>query len=255
MRDAFGAARAQGQMALQNVEELWPMVSFPLYIFVSMAVLSHAGRPDLAGNALVAAMLTCIVQMAFFIGGRMVAVDRDLQVLELIVASPARYGATLAARILFLIGIGLFTLGEAWLITRFVFGIAVPVPHPWLLLVSLVFTAAATTAAATLASALFGLGRNANTFQNAVNGPLYLLGGVLVPVTYLPPWLQVFSPFIFLTWSANLLRGALKPGPHAGAALELGALVALTVVTAVIAAVVIRRMMLALRRDGAMGLV
>lgn len=40
--------------------------------------------------------------------------------------------------------------------------------------------------------------------------PFYVLGGVLVPVAFLPGWLQPVSSVIFLSWSSDLLRSSLK---------------------------------------------
>jgi ABC-2 type transport system permease protein len=41
--------------------------------------------------------------------------------------------------------------------------------------------------------------------------PFFLLGGVLVPVRYLPGWIQPASKAVFLSWSAGLLRATLSP--------------------------------------------
>jgi ABC-2 type transport system permease protein len=253
-RLVIGAARAQIQMARQNAEELWPAISFPLYTFVSMAVLVYAGRQSLAGYALAGALLMTVGQMGFWVAGAIVAQDRINQILELIVASPGSYAVVLASRTLVLTTIGLVGLVQSWLITRFVFGVHVQLFHPALLGVTLIATVVSAAGTALLASALFSLARATTVFQNALNGPLYLLGGVLVPARYLPHWLQPISPWVFLSWSADLLRDCFAaPQPH-DIAVRLAALLALGLGAGALGAVVVRRILNHMRREGTLGL-
>jgi ABC-2 type transport system permease protein len=68
----------------------------------------------------------------------------------------------------------------------------------------------------------------ARAFQNSLNYPFYVLGGVMVPVSFLPGWLEPVSRAVFLSWSADLLRDALAPPaipyllPRLAAVLGLG---------------------------------
>jgi ABC-2 type transport system permease protein len=71
-------------------------------------------------------------------------------------------------------------------------------------------------------AALFVLARNATTFSNSASFPFYVLGGILVPVSVLPHWIQPLSSLVFLSWSADLLRAALRPGPMHDLAFRLG---------------------------------
>jgi len=49
-----------------------------------------------------------------------------------------------------------------------------------------------------------------------------VLGGILVPVSVLPHWIQPLSSAVFLSWSADLLRAALRPTPMHDFAFRLG---------------------------------
>jgi ABC-2 type transport system permease protein len=62
-------------------------------------------------------------------------------------------------------------------------------------------------------ASLFVLARNAVTFSNSASFPFYVLGGILVPVSLLPGWIRPVSSIVFLSWSADLLRAALRPSP------------------------------------------
>ena len=50
---------------------------------------------------------------------------------------------------------------------------------------------------------VFVLARTAMLFTNALGYPFYILGGVLVPVAFLPGWLRPVSRLVFLSWSSD----------------------------------------------------
>jgi ABC-2 type transport system permease protein len=249
-----GAIRAQIQITRQNVEDLRPILTMPLVTLVSLAVLLHAGKPELAPYGLVAAVLMTAGQMGNFVASEIVFQERNEQTLELVVASPAPYFFVLLARILVLTSLGLVGALESWLIARLVFGLHIAIYHPALAAITLVCTCIAAAGTALLTTSLFALGTQVRTFQNAINGPLYLLGGVLVPVRYLPTWLSPLSPFVFFYWSAELLRAALQPEPPTRVVTGLLAILALGTGTGVLALFFLRRMLDRLRRDGTLGL-
>src|SRR5688572_24787149 len=95
----LSAARAQISMTRRNVEDLFPILTIPLGSFAALAILQNSGRADLAGYALVSAVLMSVGQMAFFIGSEILANEREGQTLELVVASPTPYYIPLLARI------------------------------------------------------------------------------------------------------------------------------------------------------------
>jgi ABC-2 type transport system permease protein len=70
--------------------------------------------------------------------------------------------------------------------------------------------------------------------MSAFAAGLRLLGGLMVPVSLLPGWLQTISRVIFLSWGSDLLRSSLRSGPVAGAG---GKLLALAVTAAAVAAI------------------
>ena len=98
---------------------------------------------------------------------------------------------------------------------------------------------------------MYCFGKTTRTYQNAIAGPLYLLGGVLVPVSFLPEFIQPVSRLIF--WSADLLRDTLQPGPIEDVAQRLGAIAALGSVGGAIGAALFGRLLTHLRREGTLG--
>jgi ABC-2 type transport system permease protein len=248
------AVYAQIQMSRRNVEDLFPILTIPLSSFLTLAVLQHSGRPDLAGYALVAAVLMSIGQMAFFVGSEILANEREGQTLELVVASPTPYYVPLLARIAMISSMGVVGFLEAWLIARWMFGLVIPIHHPLIALTTLCMTIVAASATALITATVYCFGKTTRTYQNAIAGPLYLLSGVLVPVTFLPEFIQPISHLIFLFWSADLLRDALQPGPVKDVALRLGAIAALGAAYGAVGAVLFGRLLTHLRSEGTLGL-
>jgi len=169
-------------------------------------------------------------------------------------SSPASYVIVLATRILVLTSVGLIGFLESWLIVRLIFGVHVTIFYTEVMAATVIAATFAATATSVVTCALFSLARSTRTFQNAINGPLYLLGGVLVPVTYLPTWLQPISRGVFFYWAADLLRGSLFPTRPEGVVMGLSAIVALGVLAGAIGVFLVRVMLDHLRRDGTMSL-
>jgi ABC-2 type transport system permease protein len=241
-------------MTRRNVEDLFPILTIPLGSFAALAILQNSGRADLAGYALVSAVLMSVGQMAFFIGSEILANEREGQTLELVVASPTPYYIPLLARITLLTCTGIVGFVEAWGIARFVFGISIPIYHPAILLVTLVLTVFAGSITSLITSTVFCFGKTTRTYQNAIAGPLYLLGGVLVPVTYLPDFVQPVSRLVFFYWSADLLRDSLAPAPPEHVAYRLAAIFLLGLAGGAVGWFLFSRLMDHLRREGTLGL-
>lgn len=253
LRLALASARAQMRMSRRNVEDVMPLLTAPLLTLVSMAVLTAAGRTDLAGYSLVAAVLMSVERMSTMVASETLVRDRRGQMFELAVASPSPYFVTLTTRIALLAGLGIVGLLEGWLIVWLVFGVAVPVHHPGVLVATLGATIFAAAATSTIFASIFCFGRTPRTYQNALSGPLYLLGGVLVPVSFLPDWIQPVSQVIFLKWSADLLRASLQPETPGNILGGLAAILLLGALATWIGIVLFGRLVDHHRREGTLG--
>jgi len=109
--------------------------------------------------------------------------------------------------------LSLVAVAETWIVARVGFGADIDIHHPAALVATLAVTTLAMAGTALVMAGLFVLARTARTFQNTLNYPVFLLAGVIVPITYLPEWLRPLGRLLFLTWSAELLRESLSPEP------------------------------------------
>ena len=143
--------------------------------------------------------------------------------------------------------------GETWLVARLLFGTKVSIHHPWAFVATVVVTLAAMAGTAVAMSSLFVLARNAVTFSNSASYPFYVLGGILVPVSVLPHWVRPLSSVIFLSWSADLLRAALRPGMVHHLAFRLGMVALLGACGFAVGAWTMRVILLRVRGTGELG--
>jgi len=70
--------------------------------------------------------------------------------------------------------------------------------------------------------------------------PMIALSGLFFPVSQLPPWLQVVSRFLPLTYAVSLLRGMLRGHAWSAHVIDLAALAAIFIVCAALSARVFR---------------
>jgi ABC-2 type transport system permease protein len=231
--------------------QMWiPLLTAPLYTIIFTMVLRHGGRTDLSAYAVVAPFFMSLWWFAIFHGGLVIQTDRWEGTLESHAAAPVGFPLTVLGRILAVMTVGLASFVEVWVFGRYALRVPVTVYHPLLLAVTLLLTAFAMGTTALFFAGLFVLARSAITFTNSASYPFYVLGGILVPVSLLPGWLQPLSTVVFLSWSARLLRASLAPAPASGAALALAMLFGLGCAALVLGVGLLHRILRRVRRTG-----
>lgn len=253
MASFVGAFRFQLQVIRSEPDYLLPLLVSGLYAVVFLMIVRHAGREDLVSNALVAPVLIGLWGLSLNISGEIVDSERWNGTLELTIAAPAGLAFVVLARTLAVTALGLVVFVEIWLLARAGFGIEIVVRHPAAFALTLVATALAMAGTALTMAALFVLTRSARTFQNSLSFPFYVLGGVIAPVSLLPSWLRPLSGAVFLSWSADLFRGSLEPGPVARLPLRLAVLLVLAGLGFAAGRIALERIVRRVRSDGTVG--
>lgn len=250
---AWPGFRLAAQLLRRSFWQLNMLVSAPLFTLIFLAITRHAGRPDLASYAVLAPALIVLWRVALVIAGEIIDRDRANGALELLVAAPARFAGVVTGQIGAVVLLGLAGFGESWLAAWLGFGVLVPIRHPAAFLATLVATALAMAGTASMMSALFVLTRSARAFTNSLSYPFYILGGVMVPVSFLPGWLEPVSRVVFLSWSSDLLRDALSPRGVPDLLPRLGVVLLLGLAGYAAGLALQRRAVDRLRRTGAVG--
>jgi ABC-2 type transport system permease protein len=111
---------------------------------------------------------------------------------------------------------------------------------------------ASATVVGMLLSSLFLVTRAANRIAEALMYPVFILGGLLVPLRLLPHWIRPLADLVSLRWGVDLMRAASSGAAQPGRAwLWLGVT---TAVYAVLARVAFRRMLVRARSVGSLEL-
>ncbi|HVE92481.1 MAG TPA: ABC transporter permease [Actinomycetota bacterium] len=213
MRVLLAAFRLQLGLTRGRPDDVLVLAMIPLFTVVFLSVVQAAGRPDLAGHAVMGPVLIALWGTSITIAGEIVVTDRGMGVLEGVIAAPARLPIVVVGRVIAVTVLGLIGYLEAWLVARFGFGLVIPIEHPVAFGATLLLTGMAMACTALLMAAVFVLGRSARPFQRALTYPFYVLGGVVAPVELLPGWVQPATRVVFLSWSSAMLRDSLAPGP------------------------------------------
>ncbi|MGW7531117.1 ABC transporter permease [Amycolatopsis sp. NPDC054798] len=206
IRQLLAAFRFQSALARRSVDTLHICVTTPLFTAVILMITQSGGRTDLVPYAVVAPTLMSLWTFGLSLAGEIIFDDRVLGTLEGQVAAPAPFSVTVLGRMCVVTVAGLASFAEAWLTVAALSGHWPEIPHPLVLLAGVLVTGLATAGTACLLAPLFVLSSSARTLQNTLTYPFYLLSGVLVPVSFLPDWLQPLARAVFLFWSADLLR-------------------------------------------------
>lgn len=245
--------RMQVWVTRHKPDDFLLMATTPLIAVVFLSVTLNAGRPDLLANALLAPVLMGLWTTSVSSAGFVLADDRWQGTLEAAVAAPLGMQAVLFGRVCTLSGVGLLPLAETWLVARLAFGVTPEVHHPVPFVVAMVLTAVTTACTSTVFAALFLLSRNTVVISNFMGPPFFLLSGVLVPVMFLPDFMEPFSRVIFLYWSADLLRDCLTPAPVDHLLPRLGAIALLGGLALLLGRYLMRIVLVRVRELGTLG--
>jgi ABC-2 type transport system permease protein len=246
--------RLELRIIRSHPDALMPLFIAPLFAIIFMAIVRQSGREDLEPDALLAPVLMTLLWVALQHAGTMMAGDRWQAVLEPMVAAPTSVATFLFGRIMSLMCFALLSFLEVWAVGRLVFGVSIPFEHPPELVLALGITAVAMGGLAVAFSALLVMTRNAYTFTNSASFPLYLLGAVFVPVTFLPDWVQPLSSVLFVSWSSDLLRATLHEEPIDDFWARLGMIVLLGAITFAIGRALLHSVLQRMRANGELSL-
>jgi len=250
VRSFWAGFRVQVRLMRAYPDALIPFFTAPLFTVIFLMIFDRAGREDLTAYAAIAPLFIALWWLALFQSGWVVQHDRWTGTIEPLVAAPGSFSANVLGRVLAPTIVGLVSFAEVWLVARLVFGERIEIHHPAAFVLTTVATLAAMAGTAVVMAALFVLTRNAATFSNSASYPFYVLGGILVPVSVLPDWLEPVSSVVFLSWSSGLMRDTLQAGAIDDLALRLGMVVFLGACGFVAGMILLARILVRVRGNG-----
>lgn len=244
-------AAAQFQLLLIRREPwLMPMITAPFIAATLLAVVSYSGREDLASYAVVAPAVMAILGMALLEAGEVISQDRQNGVLEALLATPVPLARVLLTRIAVITLFSLLAIVECWLVAAIFFGQVVTISHPMVFVATLIALSLGIAASGVVMAAVFVIGRSVRAFQNSISFPLFLLGGVMVPTSFLPGFLQPISQAFFLSWATDLLRDSMQTATVENVWGRLGIILFLSALTYAVGSWLLQRLIRRIRHTG-----
>lgn len=179
-------------------------------IFASIAffMFRAGGREGSLLYAALGAGLMGIWSSVLFGSGGLIQWERYEGTLELLVAAPAPLSATVFASTLATATIGCYSVAATLFWGIVFFGIPLRVAEPLAFLAALPVTVLGLGMLGLMLASTFILYRSANAMSNLLEYPVWLVTGLLVPVSLLPGWTEPIGWVLAPTWGIRAIRGA-----------------------------------------------
>jgi ABC-2 type transport system permease protein len=197
-------------------------------IFATLAYyLFKAGKePGTLLYAALSAGLMGIWSATLFGAGGAINFQRWQGVLEPLIAAPLPYLLVLFPQTLAASTVGVYSLASTLLWGRVVFGIPLHFVHPAAFLLAVAVTVVALGVLGLVLGSSFILYREAAALSNMLEFPVWIVTGVIVPLSLLPGWVHYLSWGLAPTWGYRAIRAAAlggNPWPGIGWAIALAA--------------------------------
>jgi ABC-2 type transport system permease protein len=132
--------------------------------------------------------------------------------LELLAAAPVHFSVVLLPMTLAMSTIGIYSMFATLLWGRLLFGIELHIAHPFLFAVAVPATVLAIGMLGFLLSVTVVRYRTAWALGNALEYPVWLVCGFLVPLSLFPGWVRPISWALAPTWGVRAIREAALGG-------------------------------------------
>ncbi|MFN2526157.1 MAG: ABC transporter permease [Actinomycetota bacterium] len=187
-------------------------------IFASIAFFMFrvGGREGTLLYAALGAGLMGIWSSVLFGSGGAIQWQRWQGTLELLVTAPAPFLLVLLPLSLATSSIGIYSLTATLFWGVVFFGIPFDLVHPWLFALAVPTTVISLGLLGLVLASTFVLYRHANALSNLLEYPIWLITGLLVPVSLLPGWVEPLSWLLAPTWGAKAIQTAALGGDPLG---------------------------------------
>ena len=164
-----------------------------------------------AGSLLYAALgagLLGIWSATLFGSGALLQWERWQGTLELLVVAPARFVLIVIPMTVATATLGIYSVAATLLWGRIFFGVPLDFAHPILFAVALAVTVVSVGLLGLLLASAFVVYRHASALANFLTYPVWLVAGLLVPVSTLPGWAEPLGWLLAPMWGGRAIRAA-----------------------------------------------
>lgn len=242
----------QFKTARENHSNLIIGVIQPASFLLIVALAARGtGRVEV-GQAALGVMLLSLWGATVWSSGAVLRAERWQGTLAPLLARPAGLGPVLIGKGVGVTAVSLVLIGATVTVTAAVLGDPIAIREPLPFAAAFAAVVVSATALGLLLGCLFMLTRAAGRISEALMYPVFILGGMLVPLDLLPRWIEPVSALVSLRWGGELLRAAAAGQPQAATAWL--ALAATTAAYAALARYFFGRVVDRARREGTLDL-
>ncbi len=237
------------QMAVDNMV-IFIIVVQPLFIAL-LAIYMLRDSPGFAAiYVIVGSGMTGLWSGTLAFCSNSILDKRHLGTLESIIASPTHLMTVIVGESLANVCLSLVSMFLCYPFAALLFGYSLSIADPLAFGISLLVAIVALLSAGMLLTSLFGLTPGSEIWVNAMEFPMYIIGGFLFSIALLPAWMTPISHALTPYWAAR----ALHASSNASASLEdivlsWGMVLGLSIVYWLISAWLFRIMLRRSRRD------
>lgn len=219
-----------------------------------IAVLALFMLKDTAANAamfvVVGSGLTGLWSSLLFISGNSINIERWQGTLESLVGVHTPFDVIVFGKNLANVMQSLLSMVVAYLLAALFFGYSLRMDQPLLFIASLLLSVFAFISFGLVIAPIFVMYREVQQWQNAMEYPVYILGGFLFPILLLPGWTTPISYILPPYWAAVALHGTSTAGaPIQQTVLAWAMMLVLSVIYLLIASRLFRFMLYKARVD------
>jgi ABC-2 type transport system permease protein len=197
-------------------------------LFATMAFFMWraGGKEDALLYVSLGAGLMGIWSSTLFGSGGAISWQRWQGTLEVTIAAPAPFVLVILPITLATATIGLYSLTATLVWGRVFFGVPFEVERPALFVAAIPATIFGLGLLGLVLASTFVMYRNANAMSNLLEYPVWLVTGLLVPLSLFPGWVEPISWVLAPTWGVRAIRdsalGGGEPAAAIGMCLALG---------------------------------
>jgi len=181
--------------------------------------------------------------------------ERWAGTLENIIGSPTHLATIIIGKTLANTTMSLSSMLFSYPMAAFLFGYRLTIAHPFLFAVSLLLTVMALMSLGMVIAPIMSLNVGTALWSNALEFPMYILGGFLFPIALLPAWTTPLSYALSPYWAARALHATSSGGvPLNDVFISWGLLVGFSVLYWFISAWLFRVVLRRAREEATLGI-
>lgn len=178
----------------------------PLLIAIMAIYMLLERDPSRGIYVVVGSGMTGLWTSLLFRGTFNINAERFLGTLEGIVASPTPLGTVVIGKTLASVTLSLLSMIFSYTLASVIFHFPLNIAQPVPFFLSLLVTVFAFISFGLLISPLMAVNLSLSGWVNALEYPMYILGGFLFPILLLPGWSNPFSYVLAPYWAARVLH-------------------------------------------------